>query len=89
MSRMRYFTLNTIVLISWGKCLLVSSLEELDGDGESCAADSGGRRSDGSCASCWAKLDVCMGLVGGMSNLPEREVSRGRVPCSIAGGGCT
>ena len=42
MSRMRYFTLNTIVLISWGKCLLVSSLEKLDGGGESCAVDLGG-----------------------------------------------
>ena len=30
---------------------MVGSLEELDGDGESCAADSGGRRFDGSCAS--------------------------------------
>ena len=89
MSRMRYFTLNTTVLISWGKCLLVSSLEELDGDGESCAADLGGRRSDGSCASCWAKLDVCMGLAGGMSTFPEREVSRGWVPCSATGRGCT
>ena len=89
MSRMRYFTLNTIVLISWGKCLLVSSLEKLDGGGESCAADLGGRRFDGSCASCWAKLDVCMGLAGGMSTFPEREVSRGWVPCSATGRGCT
>ena len=55
-----------------------SVIEELDGVDDFCAAGPGGPESgDGSRASYWAKPGMYVSLVGCISFLPEREVSRG------------